>query len=139
VPEHAGNLGEHELEVRVSLEDAEDHELVDGPYAPLARVEQPEVERGLAHRIAVLRLRRHRADVRRQGHVETGTDGEEAIEIRVPGLRHARLPRGGAVDAADAGAPPPLELVDARVDVPERELREPEATAAGDGTEVGEP
>ena len=122
----------------MSLEDAEDHELVDGAHAPLARVEQPEMERGLSRRVAVLLLR-HRADVRRQGHVEPRAGCEEAFKIGVSGLGHARLSGRGEVDAAEPVLRAPLELDDGRVDVPERELGQTEAAAAGGGAEVGEP
>ena len=53
IPEDAGNLREDELQVRVPLEDAEDHELVDDPQSPLAGIEQSEVKASLVCRVAV--------------------------------------------------------------------------------------
>jgi len=76
-----------------------------------------------------------RLDVRRQGHVERCARREERVERAFAGLRHVRLSGRGEVHPAEAVLRAPLELGDARVDVPERQLREPERAATRDVAE----
>ena len=105
------------------------HSMVRGPETPCERVDQAEAhvrQPLLETRAWPLRLRRPGPDVGRQRHVERGRRGEERVHLFFVGLHHAGGARRGEVDAVEAVVRAPFELLDGGVDVPERQLGQPD-------------